>query len=105
MRRGFEEGRFGSTAGAGERFGRGGFFTAPLGDLELAIEHLEDGLALYRQVGDRRGVATCLRLLGTTMFELGDWERAEALLEEGLALARESGSIQPGRSGAGKGPW
>jgi ATP/maltotriose-dependent transcriptional regulator MalT len=71
-----------------------GFFTASLGELELAIERLEDSLALYRQIGDRRGVATCLRLLGTTMFELGDWERAEALLEEGLALARESGSIR-----------
>jgi ATP/maltotriose-dependent transcriptional regulator MalT len=67
---------------------------ASLGDLELAIERLEESLALFRQVGDRRGAATCLRLLGSTMFELGDWERAEALLEEGLALARESGSIR-----------
>jgi tetratricopeptide (TPR) repeat protein len=69
-----------------------GLFTVSLGDSELAIERLEEGLALCRQVGDRRGAATCLRLLGTIMFdELGDWERAEALLEEGLALARESG--------------
>ena len=71
-----------------------GYFMASLGDLELAIERLEESLALFRQVGDRRGAATCLRLLGSTMFELGDWERAEALLEEGLALARESGSIR-----------
>jgi predicted ATPase/DNA-binding SARP family transcriptional activator/DNA-binding CsgD family transcriptional regulator len=71
-----------------------GLFTKALGDLELARERLEDGLVLYRQVGDRRGAATCLRLLGDTFLELGDWERAEALLEEGLALARESGSIR-----------
>jgi predicted ATPase/DNA-binding SARP family transcriptional activator/DNA-binding CsgD family transcriptional regulator len=71
-----------------------GLFTKALGDLELARERLEDGLALYRQVGDRRGAATCLRSLGDTFLELGDWERAEALLEEGLALARESGSIR-----------
>src|SRR5919112_1273582 len=71
-----------------------GFFMASQGDLGLAIERLEESLALYRQVGDRRGAATCLRLLGSTMFELGDWERAEALLEEGLVLARESGSIR-----------
>ncbi|HEY6712996.1 MAG TPA: tetratricopeptide repeat protein [Rubrobacter sp.] len=71
-----------------------GFFAASLGDPELAIERLEVGLVLYRQVGDRRGAATCLRLLGSTMFELGDWERAEALLEEALPLARESGSIR-----------
>ena len=69
-----------------------GLFTASLGDSELARERLEEGLALCRQVGDRRGAATCLRLLGTIMFdELGDWERAEALLEEALPLARESG--------------
>jgi predicted ATPase/DNA-binding SARP family transcriptional activator/DNA-binding CsgD family transcriptional regulator/Tfp pilus assembly protein PilF len=71
-----------------------GFFMATLGDLELAIERLEESLALHRQVGDRRGAATCVRLLGSTMFELGDWKRAEALLEEGLVLARESGSIR-----------
>jgi predicted ATPase/DNA-binding SARP family transcriptional activator/DNA-binding CsgD family transcriptional regulator len=71
-----------------------GFFMASQGYLELAIERLEESLALYRQVGDRRGAATCLRLLGSTMFELGDWERAEALLEEGLVLARESGGIR-----------
>jgi DNA-binding CsgD family transcriptional regulator/tetratricopeptide (TPR) repeat protein len=71
-----------------------GFITSALGDLELARERLEDSLALYRQVGDRRGAATCLRSLGHTFLELGDWERAEALLEEGLALARETGSIR-----------
>jgi predicted ATPase/DNA-binding SARP family transcriptional activator/DNA-binding CsgD family transcriptional regulator len=71
-----------------------GYFTASQGDLGLAIERLEDSLALYRQVGDTRRAATCTRLLGSTMLELGDWERAEALLEEALALARESGSIR-----------
>ncbi len=71
-----------------------GFFTAALGDFELAIERLEDSLALYRQVGDKRGTANCLRSLGHTFFELGDSERAEALLEEGLPLIRESGSIR-----------
>src|SRR5215218_5792640 len=71
-----------------------GYFTASQGDLGLAIERLEDSLALYRQVGDTRRAATCIRLLGSTMLELGDWERAEALLEEALALARESGSIR-----------
>src|SRR5215218_10169875 len=59
-----------------------GYFTASQGDLGLAIERLEDSLALYRQVGDTRRAATCIRLLGSTMLELGDWERAEALLEE-----------------------
>ena len=71
-----------------------GFFTLALGDLELARERLEDGLALYRQVGDRRGEANCARFLGWIRFELGDWERAEALFEEALPLARESGSIR-----------
>jgi predicted ATPase/DNA-binding SARP family transcriptional activator/DNA-binding CsgD family transcriptional regulator len=71
-----------------------GFFTVSLGDLELARERFEDGLVLYRQVGDRRGAANCARFLGWIRFELGDWERAEALFEEALPLARESGSIR-----------
>jgi predicted ATPase/DNA-binding SARP family transcriptional activator/DNA-binding CsgD family transcriptional regulator/Tfp pilus assembly protein PilF len=71
-----------------------GFFTVSLGDLELARERFEDGLLLYRQVGDRRGAANCARFLGWIRFELGDWERAEALFEEALPLARESGSIR-----------
>jgi predicted ATPase/DNA-binding SARP family transcriptional activator/DNA-binding CsgD family transcriptional regulator len=71
-----------------------GSFMASLGDLELARERLEDGLALYRQVGDRRGAATCLRTLGWIRFQLGDWERAVALLDEALPLARESASIR-----------
>jgi non-specific serine/threonine protein kinase len=71
-----------------------GFFAASLGDPELARELLEDGLVLFRQVGDRRGAANCVRLLGWMRFEVGDWERAGALLEEGVALARESGNIR-----------
>jgi DNA-binding CsgD family transcriptional regulator/tetratricopeptide (TPR) repeat protein len=71
-----------------------GSFMASLGDLELARERLEDSLPLYRQGGDRRGAATCLRTLGWIRFQLGDWERAVALLEEALPLARESGSIR-----------
>src|SRR5215211_2730748 len=71
-----------------------GFFTVSLGDLELARECLEDGLVLYRQIGDRRGAANCARFLGWISFELGDWERAKALFEEALPLARESGSIR-----------
>jgi predicted ATPase/DNA-binding SARP family transcriptional activator/DNA-binding CsgD family transcriptional regulator len=71
-----------------------GFFTSSLGDLELATERFEDGLLLYRQVGDRRGAANCARFLGWIRFELGDWQRAEALLKEALPLARESGSIR-----------
>jgi len=71
-----------------------GFFAVSLGDLELARECLEDGLVLYRQIGDRRGAANCARFLGWISFELGDWERAKALFEEALPLARESGSIR-----------
>ena len=41
-----------------------GFFTVSLGDLELARERFEDGLVLYKQVGDRRGAANCARFLG-----------------------------------------
>jgi predicted ATPase/DNA-binding CsgD family transcriptional regulator/Tfp pilus assembly protein PilF len=71
-----------------------GFFMSSLGEPDLARERLEDGLVLFRHVGDRRGAANCIRLLGWMRFEVGDWERAAALLEEGVALARESGSVR-----------
>jgi predicted ATPase/DNA-binding SARP family transcriptional activator/DNA-binding CsgD family transcriptional regulator len=97
-RRWYEEGlKRGHMAPQGVRanalFGAG-FFTVSLGDLELAKDRLEDGLAIYRQVGDTRGAANCARLLGWIRFELGDWERAKALFEEALPLARESGNIR-----------
>ena len=59
------------------------------GDYDRAIALLEEGLALFRELGDRRGVATSLVNLGFAALHLGDKERAAVLRQEVEALRRE----------------
>ena len=55
-------------------------------------EHLaEKSLALSKQIGDHRGTAQSLQILGMLCHRTGDMDRAEALLEESLALSRSLG--------------
>ena len=49
----------------------------------------EDSLALWRALGDKRGVATVLGNLAFVAANEGDLERERVLLEESLALRRE----------------
>jgi non-specific serine/threonine protein kinase len=70
-----------------------------LGQFGQKRELLVEGIALYRALDDRRGLAWSLIRLGTITQGLAlhetrdpaDRERGTALLEEGLALAREVG--------------
>jgi hypothetical protein len=48
-------------------------------------------LALYRELGNKRGVATALTTLGDSSVAIGDYSRATGLLEESLKLKREMG--------------
>jgi predicted ATPase len=50
-----------------------------------------EGLALYRELGDRRGSATALSCLGYATMMRSNYAAAHALLEEALALFREAG--------------
>ena len=59
------------------------------GDLATAIVHHEAALALWREIGDRRGVARSLTDLGIVADKMGDPERATQLYEDALVLARE----------------
>src|SRR5215207_1795180 len=59
------------------------------GDHERAARLCEESLALSREAGDERGVASSLLQLGNVSSDLGDHERAETFYEEGLALSRE----------------
>ena len=51
----------------------------------------EKSLAIRRQLGDRRGIATSLNNLGNVLYERGDYVSARALHEESLAIKRELG--------------
>jgi len=52
---------------------------------------LEESLALYQEVGDRRFVTRVLVLLGNLSIERKDHEQAKELYEESVASARELG--------------
>ncbi len=51
----------------------------------------QEGLALFRELGDRRGIALTLNRLGVAAWRRGDYRSARTLLEEDLTLFRELG--------------
>ena len=60
-------------------------------DYARATPLLEEGLALFRALGDRQGTARSLHTLGNVAACRGDYARAEALYGQSLELARELG--------------
>jgi non-specific serine/threonine protein kinase len=61
------------------------------GDPAAAQAFFEESLALFRELGDKRGIASSLIQLGVVARIQGDDAAARALLEEGLALSCEVG--------------
>jgi predicted ATPase/DNA-binding SARP family transcriptional activator/DNA-binding CsgD family transcriptional regulator len=61
-------------------------------EYERAGIMLEEGLAAYRDLGDKRGIAFALQSLGSIARERGHYDRAVALHEESLALQRGLGN-------------
>src|SRR6266568_5059015 len=53
-----------------------------------------EGLALYRELGDRRGSALCLAMLGYMAMMRSTYAQARTRLEESLLLSRERGDVQ-----------
>ncbi len=51
----------------------------------------QQGLALFRELGDKRGIALSLNRLGVAAWRRGDFRAARILLEEDLTLFREMG--------------
>jgi hypothetical protein len=58
------------------------------GDHEHASTLLEQGLALLRQVGDRRGIALSLQSLGRAAQARGDNARETELFRESMLVER-----------------
>src|SRR5262249_29868054 len=56
-----------------------------------ARTHLEQGLAILREVGDRNGVALSLTSLGNLANAQGDYASARSCLSESLSIQREIG--------------
>jgi predicted ATPase/DNA-binding SARP family transcriptional activator len=62
-----------------------------LGDVGAARLPAEESAAIYRELGDDRGLARVLVFIGSTLVWQGETRRAQAQLEEALALARAAG--------------
>ncbi len=61
------------------------------GDDARAVAVAEEGLALWRHVGEPQETAYALLLLGVVARDRGDYDAALPLLEEALALFQETG--------------
>lgn len=59
------------------------------GDWAVGKAHSEESLALYRELGEKRGIASVLNSLGLVNLNNGDPEQARILMEEALSLSRE----------------
>lgn len=62
---------------------------------EEALRWLEPSLGLWRQLDDRRGLATALTYLAQAAWAVGDRARAGPLLEESVDLVRRAGAGTP----------
>jgi predicted ATPase/DNA-binding SARP family transcriptional activator len=61
-------------------------------DHSQTTAQLEESLALYRELGDKDGIAEALNNLGVVVSELNEYERSLDYYEEALALRRETGN-------------
>jgi tetratricopeptide (TPR) repeat protein len=62
-----------------------------LGDADAVLALGEQTLKLCAEFGDRRGLATGIKLLGVAHLQLGHYLEADRYFEQGLALCRELG--------------
>ena len=60
-------------------------------DYEQGEALTQESLALFRELGDKRGIALSLNRLGVAAWRRGDFRSARVLLEEDLTLFREMG--------------
>ncbi|MBD0354764.1 MAG: tetratricopeptide repeat protein [Rubrobacteraceae bacterium] len=69
-----------------------GILAARHGDYDRAVVLYEESLALYREIGHRKGTHGPLRELGIVAYYRGDYDEAVRLSEQALAISREFGS-------------
>lgn len=80
-----------STSSLAKALDGAGMLARFQGDLGHARRRLEEGLSVYRAVGDRRGEGMALTHLGGLARLEGDLERAAKLLGDCVVLEREVG--------------
>jgi tetratricopeptide (TPR) repeat protein len=85
----------GSARSRARAFAGAGTLAWKQADFDLAVRMHCAALDLYRQIGDREGVAYALNNLGVQAMDQGDFERARPLLEESLAISQKAGLQRP----------
>jgi len=58
------------------------------GDFPAGVHYLEQGLSLYEELGDQRGIAACLNALAVSARDNGDYASARSNFERALACWR-----------------
>ena len=89
LERGLARGRAASKPTLAKALYEAGWIVLFQGDYDGAIALLEEALALFRELGDREGVATSLVNLGFAALHQGDKERTATIRQEVEALQRE----------------
>jgi non-specific serine/threonine protein kinase len=79
----------GPTEARAKALSGAGFLAWMQGDQGLARSQLEESVALWRDVGDRQGLAQALRFLSGSFESQGDYAAARPLAEESVELFRE----------------
>ena len=69
-----------------------GMLAVGQGDYDRAVVLYEESLALYRNMGHRKGTSGPMRELGAVAYHRGDYDEAVRLSEQALAISREFGS-------------
>lgn len=83
-------------AGAADKLRQGALLGAGslawlLGDDAAARRQLRESADIAAEIGDRRGRAIALAILGHSMVDAGDLAPARTVIEESVAIAREAG--------------
>lgn len=79
------------TALRAKLLGGAGVLAAAQSEYSLAATYHQKALELYHEVDDKRGVATCLRHLGTQSGNRGDYTEAISLTQQSLACFQALG--------------
>jgi predicted ATPase/DNA-binding CsgD family transcriptional regulator len=77
------------TAARAKALSGGGFLAWMQGDQTTARSQLEESVALWREVGDKQGLAQALRFLSGSFESQGDYAVARPLAEESVELFRQ----------------
>ncbi len=68
-----------------------GMLASQQGEPARARSLFEESLAIGRELGDKRGIASSLHNLGNLVWDQGDYALARSISEESLAIGRELG--------------